>query len=697
MFNLVSNYKPTGDQPEAIEYLSKGIEEGKKFQTLLGVTGSGKTFTMANVIQKVQKPTLILAHNKTLAGQLYSEFKEFFPENAVEYFVSYYDYYQPESYIPSSDTYIEKDSSVNDEIDKLRHSATLSLFERKDVIIVASVSCIYGLGDPEDYQELMLSLRPGMQKGRNVIMKKLVEMQYTRNEIDFKRGTFRAKGDILEIYPSNQEESTLRVEFWGDEIEKIAEINFKEENFYPIEIYVQNNKLALIGNIAYNENLKMSTEMQDISEAPKSKTGIIIYDITDRSNPKEIRNVMLEGSYITSMSRMIDENIYFAVSENIYGYDISCKSIEELNENDYMPKYTDTAISNEEKCISYDKIYNLDETEDANYLILVGININGDNEADIQTFLGAGTYLYSSEKNMYIATNEVEYDENYKVINTKTKLMKFELNNGKIIYKAKGKVEGSVNNQFSMDENGDNFRIATTIGEIWSNQNTSNNLYVLNDKLEEIGKIEGLAEGEKIYSVRYMGSKAYVVTFKQTDPFWVIDLSDATNPQILGEVQLPGYSVYLHPYDEKHIIGFGYDTKENGTRVTNNGLKLVMFDVSDFTNPQVVFQIAVGDSKYTYSELLYNHKSAIFSKEKGIMAFPINSSSGLKTNSRAVIYKIDLENGFSLQGEIGTISNNYEEEVRRIVFVNGNYYTLSYSQVRVADMDSLNVFKIIDI
>ena len=211
---------------------------------------------------------------------------------------------------------------------------------------------------------------------------------------------------------------------------KIAEINFKEENFYPIEIYVQNNKLALIGNIAYNENLKMSTEMQDISEVPKSKTGIIIYDITDRSNPKEIRNVMIEGSYITSMSRMIDENIYFAVSENIYGYDISCKSIEELNENDYMPKYTDTAISNEEKCISYDKIYNLDETEDANYLILVGININGDNEADIQTFLGAGTYLYSSEKNMYIATNEVEYDENYKVINTKTKLMKFELNNG---------------------------------------------------------------------------------------------------------------------------------------------------------------------------------------------------------------------------------------------------------------------------
>ena len=225
MFKLHSEYKPTGDQPQAIEYLSKGIEEGKKFQTLLGVTGSGKTFTMANIIEKTQKPTLVLAHNKTLAGQLYSEFKEFFPENAVEYFVSYYDYYQPESYIPSSDTYIEKDSSINDEIDKLRHSATLALFERKDVIIVASVSCIYGLGDPEDYQESMMSLRQGMEKSRNDIMKKLVEMQYTRNEIDFKRGTFRAKGDIMEIYPSSQSESAVRVEFWGDEIEKITEIN----------------------------------------------------------------------------------------------------------------------------------------------------------------------------------------------------------------------------------------------------------------------------------------------------------------------------------------------------------------------------------------------------------------------------------------------------------------------------------------
>ncbi|MBR3512115.1 MAG: excinuclease ABC subunit UvrB [Clostridia bacterium] len=225
MFKLVSEYKPTGDQPEAIDYLVKGIKSGKKFQTLMGVTGSGKTFTMANIIEQVQKPTLVLAHNKTLAGQLYSEFKEFFPENRVEYFVSYYDYYQPEAYIASSDTYIEKDASINDEIDKLRHSATASLFETRDVIIVASVSCIYGLGDPIDYENMIVSLRPGMQIDRNEVMRKLINMQYTRNEMDFKRGTFRAKGDILEIYPSDEDEKALRIEFWGDEVEKINVIN----------------------------------------------------------------------------------------------------------------------------------------------------------------------------------------------------------------------------------------------------------------------------------------------------------------------------------------------------------------------------------------------------------------------------------------------------------------------------------------
>ena len=225
-FNLKSEFRPTGDQPQAIKSIVSAINNDEKFTTLLGVTGSGKTFTMANIIQEVKRPTLILAHNKTLAAQLYSEFKEFFPDNAVEYFVSYYDYYQPEAYVAHSDTYIEKDASINDEIDKLRHSATAAILERDDVIIISSVSCIYGLGDPEDYKELMLSLRPGMEKDRDEVIKRLVEIQYERNDINFTRGTFRVRGDILEIFPASNDERAIRIEFFGDEIDRITEIDY---------------------------------------------------------------------------------------------------------------------------------------------------------------------------------------------------------------------------------------------------------------------------------------------------------------------------------------------------------------------------------------------------------------------------------------------------------------------------------------
>ena len=224
-FELHSEYKPTGDQPQAIKKLVKGFKEGNQFETLLGVTGSGKTFTMANVIQALNKPTLILAHNKTLAAQLYGEFKEFFPENAVEYFVSYYDYYQPEAYVPSSDTYIAKDSAINDEIDKLRLSATAAMSERKDVIIISSVSCIYGLGSPQEFQDMMISLRPGMTKDRDEVIRELIDIQYTRNEMDFHRSTFRVRGDTLEIFPANSSDTAVRVEFFGDEIDRISEID----------------------------------------------------------------------------------------------------------------------------------------------------------------------------------------------------------------------------------------------------------------------------------------------------------------------------------------------------------------------------------------------------------------------------------------------------------------------------------------
>ncbi|MCC0701091.1 excinuclease ABC subunit UvrB [Clostridioides sp. ZZV15-6383] len=225
-FKIKSDFKPTGDQPEAIKSIVDSINRNEKFSTLLGVTGSGKTFTMANIIQQVKKPTLIMAHNKTLAAQLYSEFKEFFPDNAVEYFVSYYDYYQPEAYVAHSDTYIEKDASINDEIDKLRHSATASILERRDTIIISSVSCIYGLGDPKDYKELMLSIRPGMQRDRDDVIKRLIEIQYERNDINFTRGTFRVRGDILEIFPASNDEKAIRIEFFGDEIDRVTEIDY---------------------------------------------------------------------------------------------------------------------------------------------------------------------------------------------------------------------------------------------------------------------------------------------------------------------------------------------------------------------------------------------------------------------------------------------------------------------------------------
>lgn len=223
-FELVSAYSPQGDQPKAIEALVEGIQQGKKHQVLLGATGTGKTFTVSNLIKEVNKPTLVIAHNKTLAGQLYSEFKEFFPNNAVEYFVSYYDYYQPEAYVPQTDTFIEKDASINDEIDKLRHSATSALFERKDVIVIASVSCIYGLGSPEEYKEMVVSLRVGMEKERNQLLRELVDVQYERNDIDFKRGTFRVRGDVVEIFPASRDEHCIRVEFFGDEIDRIREV-----------------------------------------------------------------------------------------------------------------------------------------------------------------------------------------------------------------------------------------------------------------------------------------------------------------------------------------------------------------------------------------------------------------------------------------------------------------------------------------
>ena len=472
---------------------------------------------------------------------------------------------------------------------------------------------------------------------------------------------------------------------------KIAEINY--EQFNPNEIYIKNKKLIVIGNETenYDETSKVSSNViRDVIGSVNLKTGMILYDISNINEPKEIRRVMIQGNYISS--RMIGNNIYFVANQYLNVSQIARNEIKDLNEDDYKPQYEDTVISQEEKCIDYNRIYNLDG-QDTNYLIVAGVNIENNEEADIKTFLGAGQYVYASEKNMYIAINKTKYGNGYELLGGTTHILKFALENGKVLFKAEADIEGQVNNQFSMDENGEYFRIATTSGRLWNmDKNTSNNLYILNNNLEEVGKITGFAQEEKIYSVRYVDQKAYIVTFKQTDPLFVIDLSSPENPKILGELKLPGYSTYLHPYDETHIIGFGYETKETRTGVTTDGLKMVMFDVTDLNNPKVLFKVNIGD-KNTSSELLYNHKSLLYSKEKNIIGFPLTSYSKGKMNSRAAIYEIDLNQGFVLKGEISNITQEYFKKIERIVFANDTYYILSNALVKVVNMENLEIIK----
>lgn len=479
-----------------------------------------------------------------------------------------------------------------------------------------------------------------------------------------------------------------------DTSEKVGEINFEQGRFYPLEMYVKDNKLIVIGNEG-EENAIKTEYIEDVLKIQNNKSVAIIYDITKKEEPKEIRRIEVDGTYLSS--RMIGDSVYFVSNKIIYNSEILKNPIEDIDEKKYMVYYKDTNNSQEEKTISYEKIYCFNEIQSLNYLIMVGINIKSEEEADIQTFLGGGNYIYSSENNMYLATPNVEYDENYKVKSSKTNILKFKLNNGKIQFRTKAEIEGIINNQFSMDEKDGYFRIATTTGNVWNiDENTSNNLYILNEKLEKIGEITNFAKEERIYSVRYVGDKAYVVTFKQTDPFFIIDLSNPEKPQILGELKLPGYSSYLHPYDETHIIGIGYETKEDGTRITTDGLKMVMFDVTNVSTPKVLFKINIGD-KNTSTEITFNHKAILYSKEKNIIAFPILNYGKKQTNSRAVIYEIDLEKGFILKGEIQHLNDNYKENIDRIVYVNDNYYTLSKELIKVINMNTLEIVKKIEI
>ena len=487
-----------------------------------------------------------------------------------------------------------------------------------------------------------------------------------------------------------------------EELLQIAKIDFSSEKYTPSELYINKNKLIILGNenaYSYDTGITVKETTNSVYKKGiyKQKTVAKIYDLSSIKEPKEERTIEIEGNYVSS--RMIENNIYFIGNKSVYTNNIATYEIKDLDEDIYKPMYKDTLNSNSEKLIDFDKIYYFDNIESLNYLTLAGFSIDNKKEANIQTFLGAGEKVYSSSQNIYIAKQKNVYDaDTHKSLGYDTKILKFNLNNGEIKFKAEADVTGGINNQFSMDENNGYFRIATTIGvSSWDvdDNSSSNSLYILDENLKEVGKVEGIAKGEKIYSVRYVGSKAYVVTFKTMDPLFVIDLSDVKNPKILGELKIPGYSTYLHPYDETHLIGFGYDTKENSSRdgYVQNGLKMSMFDVTNLNNPKEMFTVKIGE-KNASSPLIHDHKALLFSKEKNIIAFPVNVYKNGKYVSEAQIYKIDLEKGFTLQGEIkneniSSKNYSYSNIIERIIYSNNVYYTLSKKLIKAVDMNTL--------
>ena len=486
-------------------------------------------------------------------------------------------------------------------------------------------------------------------------------------------------------------------------LELSSEIDYQDEEFYPNEIFIAENKLIVIGNSRNNYN----TVALDIAYtgSVKEETIAKIYKTENKNKPELEREIKIEGNYLTS--RMIGDNIYFIANKYIYSYMFRESEIEEMDEEEFKPKYTDTAVSSTEQCIAYPDIYYFPDSEDTSYLNIAGFNINNNEPANIDSYLGAGNKIYSSQNNLYITKVKYEYKDStmygyYNNYDVNTYIYKFKLEDSKATYVNVGSVPGEVLNQFSMDEKDGYFRIATTDRDNWNSETNKNNLYVLNEDLQIIGKVENLAKGEKIYSVRFMGNRAYMVTFVETDPLFVIDLSDPTNPIVLGELKIPGYSNYLHPYDENHIIGFGENTKvnKNGGVVTD-GMKMALFDVTDPNNPTEMFSVNIGESG-TYSELLYNHKALLFSKEKNIIAFPISISeeegeysTKLKFQG-AIVYGLDLENGFTQKGTIahmqikdGYKDYDYTKRVERIIYINNNLYTLSPGLIKATDMNTM--------
>lgn len=497
-----------------------------------------------------------------------------------------------------------------------------------------------------------------------------------------------------------------------ENLKNVANIEFKDENYNPSELFVKENKLILIGTKyergevnPLQDGFKVRERDSYYQTYYNNYTVIEVYDITNKEKPELFRTVEVEGYYISS--RMVGSNIYLIANKAINSYLCKNYEIDKLNEDVFKIQYLDSTVDNEKKCMDFSDICYIPEMDTANYLNVVSFDVDNNEKANINSYLGAGEEIYSSEKNLYVTKSKFVRDEDMEGNKRTTEIYKFNLIDGKCKFQKTGAVPGLILNQFSMSEDGEYFRIATTDNSSWEQENNTNNLYVLNSDLEIVGKLEGLAKGEKIYSVRFMGDRAYMVTFVETDPLFVIDLSIPTDPKVLGELKIPGYSKYLHPYDETHLIGFGENTEVvnygYGDRVITNGMKMALFDVTDPNNPQEMYSVDIGE-KGTSSELLYNHKSLLFSKEKDIIAFPISrTEDNYKVEFRgAIVYGLNLEKGFTLKGEISHNESDYElyhssNRIERIIYIGDTLFTLSENEIKATDMNSMEELNHIDL
>ena len=563
----------------------------------------------------------------------------------------------------------------------------------------------------DNFENLYAMLEKRVEKEKNIILDSVTTNQSTSADSavlneeaasaeDFSKTNVQVEGvdeaDIVKTdgnfiyYLTNSALTITDV----NSVKLVSKVEFDNKEFEPQEIFLKDNKIVIIGitNRETEEKNIANTELY----YPTNETYTVakIYNIDDRENPKLERTVEIEGYYLSS--RMIGDNVYLISNKYIYAY--LCKDYKQsqLDEEEFKPQYIDTATGEEIKSIGFDCIYYIPEFEDTNYLNIAAFNITNNEPANITSYLGGGSQVYSSATNLYITRTKYNYDDGSEI---NTEIYKFNLKDATCTFSKTGKVPGSVLNQFSMDEKDGYFRIATTDSTSWSSESNTNNLYVLNENLEIVGKVEGLAPGERIYSVRFMGNRAYMVTFVQTDPLFVIDLSDPTNPTVLGELKIPGYSKYLHPYDETHLIGFGENTKlvnyGYGDQVVTDGMKIALFDVTDPNNPTEMYSVNIGEEG-TYSELLNNHKALLFSKEKNIIAFPISITGEdyEVTFQGAIVYGLSLENGFEEKGRITNIENDINKyyprnSIQRIIYINDTLYTLSRNLIKATDMNTM--------